>query len=136
MQEGDQNNIISQDEYFKYISELQDFLLELHDFKKKRAQQYLFSVLQTLFLLFCSAIFYILHMKIDFIKEIVFLPLYCICVKDGIQSLKTIKINAKFFKKFKFFISKYPLLSSNIQGRVILKKFQLSSNKYLFSLNQ
>jgi hypothetical protein len=37
MQEGDQNNIISQDEYFKYISELQDFLLELHDFKKKRA---------------------------------------------------------------------------------------------------
>ena len=69
---------------------MQDFLLELHDFKKKKAQQYLFSVMQTLFLLFCSVIFYILHLKIDFIKEIVFLPLYCMCVKDGVQGVKTI----------------------------------------------
>ena len=101
------SDLISQDEYFKLISELQDFLLELHDFKKKKAHQYLFSVMQTLFLLFCSAIFYILHMKIDFIKEIVFLPLFCMCVKDGVQKVKTIQMNAKFFKQFKLYISKF-----------------------------
>ena len=99
-------DLISQDEYFKLISELQDFLLELYDFKKKKAHQYLFSVMQTLFLLFCSVIFYILHMKIDFIKEIVFLPLFCMCVKDGVQKVKTIQMNAKFFKQFKLYISK------------------------------
>lgn len=99
--------MISQDEYFKLINELLDFLLELHDFKKKKAQQYLFSMMQTLFLLFCSVIFYILHLKIDFIKEIVFLPLYCMCVKDGVQGVKTIQANTKFFKQFKLFISKY-----------------------------
>jgi len=36
--EENRDNIITHDEYFKLISEMQDFLLELHEFKKKKAQ--------------------------------------------------------------------------------------------------
>ena len=87
------------------IGDLQNFLLELNDFKKKRTQQYFFSSMQTLFLLFCAVVFYILHLKIQFIKEIVFLPLYCMSVKDAIYHVKELQGLRKFQKQFKKYIS-------------------------------
>jgi hypothetical protein len=98
--------LISHDEYLRIINDLQDFLIELHDLKKKRAQSYFFSLLQTMFLLFCAVLFYILHLKIDFVKEIVFLPLYCISVKDAIYHLKELNTLRKFHKQFKSFLGK------------------------------
>ena len=81
-------------------------MIELNELKKKRAQSYLFSILQTLFLLFCSTVFLVLQIKIEFIKEIVFLPLYCISIKDSIFHVKETQTLRKFEKEFKGFISK------------------------------
>ena len=104
--------VLSQDDYQRIIAELQDFLIELNDLKKKRAQSYLFSILQTLFLLFCSTMFFVLQIKIEFIKEIIFLPLYCIAIKDSIFHVKETQTLRKFEKEFKGFISKAVIESS------------------------
>jgi hypothetical protein len=44
--------------------------------------------MQTLFLLFCAGMFYVIQLKLNFLKEIVLLPLLCVTVKDCIHNFK------------------------------------------------
>ena len=102
----DERRINSIEEYDAVVSELKDFLLGLKEFKKKRAQQYFFSMLQTLFLVFCSSMFYLLHLKIEFVPEIVLLPFYCNALKDSLYYLKEMSALRKFTREYRPFISK------------------------------
>lgn len=92
------------EEYERTVSELRDFLMTINDFKKKRASNFFFSMLQTLFLLFCACLFYILHVKIDFLKEIVFLPLYCNAIKDVVYYVKLMNSMRRFQMEFDYFM--------------------------------
>jgi hypothetical protein len=50
--------------------------------------------------------FYVLYLRIEFLKEIVFLPLYCMALKDAVFHLKEMGSLRKFNKEYGFFMSK------------------------------
>lgn len=124
-----QNRIINIEEYQRTVSDLHDFLTALMDFKKKRAHQFLFSILQSLFLIFCTGMFFILHLKINFMQEIVFLPLYCNAIKDAVYHLKEMTSIRKFQREFNYFISK---CSSSHSIMLVLEESYLAQLPYVF----
>lgn len=77
-------------DYHRIVKEMQELFLAVQTFKKQDSDAYIFSVLQTLFLLFASMIFIILHTKMGFIKELTLLPMCCMAIKDMVQAAKVI----------------------------------------------
>lgn len=97
------------EEYNKIISELQDFLMGVNDLKRWRASHFQVSVLQSLFFLFVTCIFYIVILRIGVTKELFFMALFCNSLKDAFYYVKQMQAIRKFEREFDYFLSKQPL---------------------------
>ncbi|CDW82012.1 zinc finger domain protein [Stylonychia lemnae] len=125
--ERNQQRGITVASYNRLISDLQRLFLGIQAYKKRRAEAFMFSVLQSQFLLFCSVLFLILHWRINFVQEIAFLPLFIISVKDIAQSIKAMRQSRKLAIEFHNLIDEnyLDMIPNILENLMILLQFVL-----------
>eukprot|EP00347_Sterkiella_histriomuscorum_P005467 403356505 len=122
---NNQQQSMNLEEYHLVVQDLQRLFMAVQNYKKRHSESFFFSLLQTLFFIFCSLLFLVLHWQVDFILEIAFLPLFVISIKDIVVSIKLLRMTRKIQIEFKGFVEENYLnqIPSILENLMILLQF-------------